>query len=96
MSHAGQAVEAQHRERTIEVKVRFFTNELAGKEGYIIPKHGWTTGSVQMDRNLSHNIVPKDPVTFNSLMEIPAVIEKVLINHGIILHRVKKTKKYTK
>jgi len=91
---SNQAVKAGSKERMIEVKVRFFTNNMAGKRGYIVPKHGWTNGSIQMDRNDSHQIEPGSPKMFNSLMEIPAVIEKVLIDHEIKLHRVRKASKY--
>jgi hypothetical protein len=94
MSHAGQAVKANYRERMIEVKVRFWTNGIAKQKGYIVPKHAWTSGIIRMEDNDSHGIEQGTPRPFNSLMEIPAIIEKVLIEYGIRLHRVKKTEKY--
>ena len=94
MSHAGKATKAKYRERMIEVRIRFFTDELGGQEGYILPKHGWTSGFVSMDRNDSHGIEPGDPSPFNSLMEIPAVIERVLVKHNIVLHRLKRMSRY--
>ncbi len=94
MSHAGQSVKAKSGERMIEVRVRFWTNQIAKKEGYITPKHAWTTGVVRMERNESHGIIPGYPRPFNSLMEIPSVIEKVLIQHNVILHRDGKMEKY--
>ena len=90
---ANRSVKAQHRERMIEVKVRFFTDGMAEK-GYIIPKHAWTNGSIQMDRNNSHGIVPRTPLPFNSLMEIPSVIEKVLIRQGVNFRLARKMSKY--
>jgi hypothetical protein len=86
MSHAGKAVKAKPRQRMIEVKVRFWTDDLAGKEGYVLPKHAWTTGVVRMESNETHGIIPSASIHFNSLMEIPSTIEKVLIKHGIKLH----------
>jgi len=87
-------VKAGSRERMIEVKVRFFTNNMADERGYIRPKHAWTNGSVQMDRNDSHGIEPGNPVLFNSLMEIMPAIEKILIKQGVTLHRVRRMAQY--
>ncbi len=78
----------------IEVKVRFWTNDLAVGKGKIRPKHAWGSGVVRIDRNDSHGITPGDPVPFNSLSEIPPKIEKVLIDHGITLHPSDRMKKY--
>ena len=89
-----QSVKAEPKERMIEVKVRFFTNSMTDTRGYVRPKHAWTNGSVQMDRNKSHGIEPGNPVLFNSLMEIMPAIEKILIKQGVILHRVRRMTKY--
>lgn len=78
--------EAQHGERMIELKIRFWTDELASEPGKIRPKHAWASGVVRMDANRSHSISPKEPVPFNSLLELGAKIEKVLLDHGIVLH----------
>lgn len=86
--------EAQQGERMIEIRIRFWTNDLADGKGKIRPKHAWSSGMVMMDRNESHGIVPKDPEPFNSLMSLPWIIEKVLIAHGIKLHASPKMKKY--
>lgn len=94
MTQKAKGTKAQHRERMIEVKVRFWTDDLAGEKGYIIPKHGWTGGSVQMDRNASHGIEPGKPMVFNSLMEIPAAIEKALCHQHIKLHTLRRMADY--
>jgi hypothetical protein len=78
----------------IEIKVRFWTNEIAEAPGRVVPKHGWTRGVVRMTPNKSHGIDPGPPVPFNSLMELPAKIEKVLIDNGITLHLIGKNEKY--
>ncbi len=79
-------IEAQQGERMIEVKIRFWTNNIAEGEGMILPKHAWSSGVVRMERNKPRGIVPESPVPFHSLMDIPAIIEKVLIAHGVVLH----------
>lgn len=85
--------EAAHGQRMIELKVRFFTNELAAK-GRVIPKEGWTRGVVRVTPNEAHGIESGDPRHFNSLMELPAAIERVLIENGIVLHPTGKQAKY--
>lgn len=94
MTKKESRVKAAHGERMIEVKVRFWTNGLVEGKGYVLPKHAWASGAVRMERNESHGIIPKKPIIFNSLMEIPAKIEKVLIDHGIVLHGSDKMDKY--
>lgn len=96
MTDAIEEREAEQGERMIEVKVRFWTNELAENEGKgrIKPKHAWGSGVVRMKRNASHGIVPGKPVPFNSMMEVPAAIEKVLIEHGAKIHRSRRMKRY--
>lgn len=86
--------EAQHGERMIEVKIRFWTDGLASESGKILPKHAWASGVVRMDSNRSHGISPKNPVPFNSLLDVGAKIEQVLLDHGVVLHRSTRMKKY--
>jgi hypothetical protein len=78
----------------IEVKIRFWTNNIAHKKGQILPKNAWAAGVVRMEPNGSHGIVPGSPQPFHSLLDVSAVIEKVLISHAIILHPGRKMKKY--
>ena len=86
--------EAAHGQKMIEVKVRFWTNDIANDKGKIIPKHAWSSGVVRMEGNKSHGIIPDKPLPFHSLMDLSAVIEKVLINHGIVLHPSRRMRKY--
>ena len=88
--------DAKHGERMIEVKIRFWTNDIAEGDGVIIPKHAWASGVVRMERNESHGIIPESPKPFHSLLDLTAVIEKVLISHGITLYANRKMKKYFK
>jgi hypothetical protein len=86
--------EAEYGKRMIEVKVRLWTDDLAGGKGRIRPKHAWGAGVVRITRNEAHGIVPGDPIPFNSLMEIPAKIEKLLIDHGVEIHPSRRMAKY--
>lgn len=91
---AEDEIDAVYGEKMIEVKVRFWTNDLAKEEGQIIPKHAWCQGVVRMDNNKSHGIKAQRPKHFYSLLDIGAVIESVLIEHGVVLHPSRKMKKY--
>jgi len=96
MAEVIESREAKSGERMIEVRVRFWTDGIAEGEGQIVPKHAWTSGVVRMERNESHGISPKNPRPFNSLMDLPRIMEMVLIDHGIKLQRIGKTAKYVK
>jgi hypothetical protein len=80
-----EAREAKHGERMIELKIRFWTDELCGK-GKVIPKHALTSGVVRVKRNEAHGIVPGKARPFNSLLDLGAAIEQTLKEHGIVLH----------
>jgi len=45
------ALEARHGDKMIEVKLRFWTNNLADEPGKVIPKHAWEGGVVRIERN---------------------------------------------
>jgi hypothetical protein len=75
------------------VKLRFWTNDIAGP-GQVIPKHAWSGGVVRVERNRTHDIVPGPPRPFHTLLDIGALIEKVLIEHGVKIHPSPKMQKY--
>jgi len=89
-----RGLKAPQGQKMIEVKVRFWTDSIAAEPDNVIPKHAWTKGVVRMESNATHGIHPENPRPFNSLMDITAVIEKVLIEHGIVLHPSSRSKKY--
>ena len=90
-----EEIEAPHGEKMIEVRLRFFTNEIAVGEGNVIPKHAWAHGTVTMERNPTHGIVPSRTAHyFYSLLDIGAAIEATLIDHGVVLHVSKPMQKY--
>ncbi len=78
----------------IEVRVRFWTNDLAENRGQIRPRHAWEAGMVRMERNEAHGIPGGDPLPFQSLMDLPAVVEKLLMRDKIKLHASTRSRKY--
>ena len=86
--------EAAHGQKMIEVKLRFWTNGIAERSGHILPKHAWSSGVVRIEPNKAHGIRAGKPQPFHSLMDVSAIVEKVLIQHGIVLHPSSRTKKY--
>ena len=86
-------LEAKHGEKMIEIKIRFWTNEIAGPDKVKV-KHAWSAGVVRIEKNKSHEIKPSKPMPFHSLLDVGSVIEETLIKHGITLHPSKKMKKY--
>jgi hypothetical protein len=89
-----QELEAAHGQKMIEVKLRFWTNDIAVEKGKVRPRHAWASGVVRMESNPAHGIVPGSPIPFHSLLDVTAAIEKALIEHGITLHRPRRMKKY--
>jgi hypothetical protein len=88
--------EAKHGEKMIWLKVGFWTDTIAPEPGKVIPRRAWASGVVRMQRNESHGIDPGDPLPFNSLPELVAAIEDLLIRQGITLHASRKMQKYVK
>ena len=88
------SLEAKQGEKMIEVKLRFWTNDISPEIGKVIPKHAWTSGVVRIERNYSHGIEPGKPLPFHSLLDVGAAIEKVLIEHGVVLHVGRKMSQY--
>ena len=84
--------EARWGERMVELKIRFWTDGLADGRGRILPKHAWTSGIVRTTPKKAHDITEvKRP--FNSLGELGAVVERVLIEAGVKLHPSSKMRK---
>jgi hypothetical protein len=84
---------AKHGDKMIEVRVRFWTDSISEHKDTILPKHAWDGGVVVMDTNRSHGIKPGPPRPFNSVLDLPSALAKVLVDHGIILHTSTKTRK---
>lgn len=80
-------------EKMIEIRIKFFTNNIAKQKGNIIPKNCWDSGMIVMERNTLHDIRPNTPKPFPSLSALQADIEKVLIQHGINMRHSNRSKK---
>jgi hypothetical protein len=78
----------------IEIRVRFWTNDLADGKGRVRPKHAWGSGVVRMAPNRTHDINPGTPVPFNSMADLSGKIERVLIEHGVTIHRSDRERRY--
>ena len=87
------AVDAEHGEKMIEIRIRFWTNDI-DEGGGILPRHARTGGTVQIEGNSSHGIKPSKSQKFKSLLHLTSEIEKVLIEHNIMLHPGTRMKKY--
>ena len=59
---------AKHGEKMIEVRLRFWTNDIADDDGKIVAKHGWDKGTVTVSANSSHGLAAGKPLNFNSIL----------------------------
>jgi hypothetical protein len=81
----------------LQVEIRFFTNNLPGNNGAILPRQAWAKGVVMIQPNELLGIKPRNrPIPFNSLIEIPSKIEKILARNEITLHLPLRMRKYLK
>ena len=87
---------AKHGDKMIEVRIRFWTDGIAEQKDTIVPKHAWDNGIVVMDSNKSHGIAPKSPQPFASILDLQAVLAKVLTEHDVTLHANRKLRKLVK
>jgi hypothetical protein len=89
------AREAKHGEKMVEVKIRFWTDDISQESGnLIIPKHAWTSGVVRIQRNKAHGIIPTKPIRFNSLLDLGAAFERTLKEDAVVLHISRGMRKY--
>ena len=86
---------ARHGHKMIEVRIKFWTDEIAaGGNGHIIPKHAWDSGVVLITANPDHGIrSDTNPEILHSFLDLPSVVAKVLTDHGVTLHANRKLRK---
>jgi hypothetical protein len=89
-----EARAAKHGQKMLEVRVRFWTDDIAKKKGEVIPKHAWGSGMINIDRNEAHGLTPERWLAFNSMAEIASVIEKCILENGVKIISSRKMKKY--
>ncbi len=78
---------AAHGEKMIELTLRFWTNGISKKPGFIVKKECWDKGVVYVRKNGSHGLV-KDghPIPFNSLADLGSRVEDALVKSRVRLH----------
>jgi len=87
---------AKHGERMIEVRVRFWTNDIAKRKGAIMPRHAWDSGVLAVLQNAAHGISGTNPKPFNSLLDLSPVLAEMLMRQRITLHTGRKLKSLIK
>ena len=83
-----------HGQKMLELRTRFFSNDIADEKGYVLAGNVWECGVVYLHPNDLHEIGQNKAEIFHSMAELPSAIEKVLIKNKVIIHRSKRTKKY--
>jgi hypothetical protein len=86
MKTAKQETKQGVERKMIQVRVNFLTNDLP-------PKHGWTKGFITIAAGAGIHPT-NNPLIFRSLMDIPSVIEDILMKNEVKLHPSDKMKKY--
>ena len=76
-------------QKMVQLKVRFWARGLTGKTV-------WSSGTIGLEANPTHGISSGRDIPFNSLMQLPAKIEELLIRRGITVRRAGKMTKYLK
>jgi hypothetical protein len=75
--------------KTLTVKVTFWTDGIAPKKGEVAPKHTWDYGVVRMDvgDNSRHGITQGvNPVPFHGMYDLERAMRKLLRAHKIVQH----------
>lgn len=85
---------APYGQKMIEVTVRFWTNNISKKRGYIVKKECWDSGTVYMIENPAHGITSGNLLQFHSLMDLPSKIEALFISNNVKLHPGRLSRKY--
>lgn len=76
--------------KTVEVRLHFFTDQIAANGGVFKAKHAVSVGTARLPTNPRHGITKGECHYFESLAELPATVAKALAAHGITLHPGKK------
>jgi hypothetical protein len=85
---------APHGQKMIELTVRFWTNNISKKKGYVVKREAWDSGTLYLHQNDAHGIRASGALQFYSLLDLPAKIEALITHNGIKLHRGKRSRKY--
>jgi len=90
------SVKANDGERMIELRVKFFTNNITSEQGTVDPKTAWASGWIVATANKTHGITNSKvkPKAFHSFAGIQTTMEDVLAEHGIKLMATRRERKY--
>ena len=81
-----EEVEGKQGEKTIEISIRFFTNNIASKPGQVRPKECWEGGMVYLTPNKIHGIKRTSGAPFQSFYELPLAIAEAFREAGVRMH----------
>jgi hypothetical protein len=79
-------IEAKHGDKTVEITIRFWTDNIANTKGTVLPKHVNNSGTIGLVANKTHGIPSEKATPFGSITELPAKIEELLEHHKIVVH----------
>ncbi|MCK4456298.1 MAG: hypothetical protein KAW39_01005 [Thermoplasmata archaeon] len=73
-------------EKTIELTVRFWTNDISRKENHIVPRVCWEHGMITLKKNESHGLAVKRK-PFKSIAHLSRAVEELLKASNVeVLH----------
>jgi hypothetical protein len=80
--------------KMISVEVKFWTNNIAEKQGQIMPRVAREAGVIKVLNNNRHGIKSSAPIPFHSLPDLLKKLEDALIKNAIELIATTRTRKY--
>ena len=75
------------------MKLRFWTNNISVEPGKTRPKSALSPGVVRIKGNKAHEVMLSGSRLLHSLLDMGAVIDKVLIENDTVLHTSRKMRK---
>lgn len=86
---------ATHGETMIKLTLYFWTNNLAGPEGHVLPGEAWDSGAVSVQKNALHELtgVSTSGNTFHGLHDVGRAVERALSRAGVKLHHGRRARK---
>jgi hypothetical protein len=86
MTKAPQTIiTAPRGDKTIQMEIVFWTDNLADNKGEQIAKHAWAQGKVSMSANGAHGIKRGRGTNFYDMLDLPAAIKAELVKAGVKL-----------
>ena len=70
-------------ERTIEVRLRFWTDGIASKDGHLLTGFCWEYGKAYVIANPTHGLKAGDQIDFKNLSDLPQAVARALESAGV-------------